>query len=51
VEAVFHLPKNEVIFHFKLSKTYLTAFVYISSHFETIPGGWVAGWLVVDKWI
>ena len=35
--------KNEAVFHFKLSKPYLTALVYISSHFETIPGGWVAG--------
>jgi hypothetical protein len=51
VEVVFHLQenrgrlpfaKNEV--RFKLSKPYLTALIFISSHFETIPGGWVGGW-------
>ena len=41
MEVVFHLPKKEVVFHFKLSKPYLTALVYVSCHFETIPGGWV----------
>ena len=53
MEVVLHLQenggsssicqKNEIVFHFKHRKPYLTALVYISSHFETIPGGWVAG--------
>ena len=47
MDVIFHLQENEgyllfakypeVVFHFKLSKMYLTALVYISSHFEPIP--------------
>ena len=33
----------EVVFHFKLGKPYLNALVYVSSNFQTIPGGGVGG--------
>ena len=56
IEVVFHLEKVEVIFHlqkvvfvsnFQLSKPYLNALIYIEVIFETIPGGWVACWVVI----
>jgi hypothetical protein len=37
----------KVVFHFKHVKPYLNAKVYVSSNFETVPGGWVVVVVVV----